>query len=160
MSNQMRKRVHGRMAGFSMVEALVALVVISVGMLGIAGLYLSSLQAGRSANLRVQAVNLASDLGDRIRANKSGLVNYNMAAGGTGVPHTCSTPTACTVAFVAENDLFVWSNAVKAALPVGATGAVTFLDNPDPEPDRYTIIVTWREAGSDVDASYQMVVQL
>jgi len=85
-------------------------------------LYLTSLQAGRSANLRVQAVNLASDLGDRIRANKSGLVSYNMAAGGTGVPHTCTAPTTCTPAFVAENDLFVWSNAVKAALPAGATG--------------------------------------
>jgi len=160
MNKQNRKRVHGRMAGISMIESLVALVVISVGMLGIAGLYVSSLQAGRSANLRVQAVNLASDLGDRIRANKSGVVAYNMAAGGTGVSHACTTPTACTPAFVAENDLFVWSNAVKAALPIGATGAVTFLDNPGFEPDRYTIVITWREAGSDVDSSYQMVVQL
>jgi type IV pilus assembly protein PilV len=160
MINQQRKRIHARMAGISMVESLVALVVISVGMLGIAGLYLSSLQAGRSANLRVQAVNLASDLGDRIRANKSGLVSYNMAAGGTGVPHACATPTACTPAFIAENDLFVWSNAVTAALPAGATGAVTFLDNPGTEPDRYDIVVSWREAGSDVDSSYLMVVQL
>ena len=61
---------HRRMAGISMVEALVALVIISVGMLGIAGLYLCSLQAGRSANLRMQAVNLTTDLADRIRANR------------------------------------------------------------------------------------------
>jgi type IV pilus assembly protein PilV len=160
MNKQSNKRVHRFAAGISMVESLVALVVISVGMLGIAGLYMSSLKAGRSANLRVQAVNLASDMADRIRANKSGLVSYNMAAGGTGVAHSCTTPTACTPAFVAENDLFVWVNTLKASLPAGSTGAVTFLDNPGFEPDRYTIVVTWREAGSDADASYPLVVQL
>ncbi len=53
-----------------MVEALVALVVIAVGMLGIAGLYLSSLQASRSAKLRSHAVELASSIADRIRANR------------------------------------------------------------------------------------------
>ena len=55
-----------RMRGVSIVEVLVALVIISVGMLGIAGLYLSSLQASRSANLRLQAVNLATDIDDPI----------------------------------------------------------------------------------------------
>jgi type IV pilus assembly protein PilV len=160
MNKQTRNRLHARIAGISMVEALVALVVISVGMLGIAGLYMSSLQAGRSANLRVQAVNLASDLADRIRANKSGLVNYNKAGAGTGVPHACTTPVACTPVFVAENDLYVWTNAVTAALPAGATGAVTFLDNPGTQPDRYQIVVTWREAGSTVDSSYVLLVQL
>lgn len=156
----MRKRARRRMAGITLVESLVALVVISVGMLGIAGLYLSSLQAGRSANLRVQAVNLASDLADRIRANKSGLVAYNMAAGGTGVAHICTAFNSCTAAQIAENDLFVWSNAVKAALPTGATGAVTFLDNPGKQPDQYTITVTWLEAGASVNSSYQLVMQL
>jgi type IV pilus assembly protein PilV len=153
-------RPHHRAAGISMVESLVALVVISVGMLGIAGLYMSSLQAARSANLRMQAVNLASDMSDRIRANREAFVAYNMAAGGTGVAHICLTPTACSAAFVAENDLYVWANAVKAALPAGATGAVTYLDNPGKRPDRYTIVVRWREAGADVDSSYQLVLEV
>jgi hypothetical protein len=56
--------------------------------------------------------------------------------------------------------LFVWSNAVKAALPVGATGAVTFFDNPAGRPDRYTIEVRWREAGADADSSYQLVLEV
>ena len=64
-----------RQRGISMVEALVALVVIAVGMLGIAGLYLSSLQASRSAKLRSYAVELASSIADRIRANRdAGLI--------------------------------------------------------------------------------------
>ena len=56
--------------GITMVESLVALVVTSVGMLGIAGLYVTGIKAGRSALLRTQAVNLASDMADRIRANR------------------------------------------------------------------------------------------
>ena len=84
--------IHRRMTGVSIVEVLVALVIISVGMLGIAGLYLSSLQAGRSANLRVQALNLASDLADRIRSNREGLGNYEAAADDTGTEHDeCAT---------------------------------------------------------------------
>ena len=55
--------------GFSLVEAMVALMVLSIGMLGIAGLYVESLRAGRTAIYRTQAINLASDMAERIRAN-------------------------------------------------------------------------------------------
>jgi type IV pilus assembly protein PilV len=152
-------RIHGRMAGVSMVEALVALVVISVGMLGIAGLYLSSLQAGRSANLRMQAVNLTTDLADRIRANKRGLINYKATSTDTGITHACSAVT-CSPQDIAENDLYVWKQAISAALPANANGSVTFTDNALPDPDRYVIMVTWREAGADADSTYTMTVEL
>jgi type IV pilus assembly protein PilV len=151
-------RIHNRMAGVSIVEALVALVVISVGMLGIAGLYLTSLQAGRSANLRVQALNLASDLADRIRANRQGLDKYKAAAKDTGKSHDCATDR-CTPAEVAENDLYVWKRAISEALPANANGQVTYVDNAAPDPDRYEILVTWREAGADVDSTFKMSVE-
>ncbi len=151
-------RIHRRMAGVSMVEALVALVIISVGMLGIAGMYLSSLQAGRSANLRMQALNLTSDLADRIRANRGGLVNYEVAATGTGDDHDCETET-CTPKEVAENDLFLWKQAISEALPANANGRVDFTDNAAPAPDSYAIVVTWREPNSDVDYTNTMIVE-
>lgn len=72
-------RIPGNMSrstGFSIVEALVALVVLSIGMLGIAALYVESLRAGRSAIYRTQAVNLASDMADRIRANRNARASY------------------------------------------------------------------------------------
>ena len=53
-----------RQQGFSLVEAMVALVVLSVGMLGIAGLYVTTLRSGGGAIYRMQAVNLAADLAD------------------------------------------------------------------------------------------------
>jgi type IV pilus assembly protein PilV len=159
-----RVRIHARMTGISMVEALVALVVISVGMLGIAGLYLASLQASRSANLRLQAVNLATDMADHIRANKRGLANYKATATDKGTVHDCATAT-CTPKDIAENDIYVWKLAISAALPANANGQLTYtdvavVDPKKPPPDMCEILITWREAGSDVDSTYKTTVEL
>ena len=56
--------------GFTLVEAMVALIVLSVGLLGIAALYVETLRASRTSLHRTQAVNLATDLADRMRANR------------------------------------------------------------------------------------------
>jgi type IV pilus assembly protein PilV len=60
------------LGGFSLVEVMVALVVLAVGLLGIAGLYVTTLKSGGGAIFRMQAVNLAADLADRIRATATG----------------------------------------------------------------------------------------
>ncbi len=149
-----------RMRGISMVEALVALVILSVGMLGVAGLYLSSLQAGRSANLRIQAVNLATDLSDRIRANRRGVANYKASATDTGKANDCATVT-CTSVQIAENDLYIWKQGITAALPANANGSVTYTaGTPDVTPFRCVILVTWREAGADADSTYSLTVEV
>jgi type IV pilus assembly protein PilV len=156
--------IHRRMAGVSIIEALVALVIISVGMLGIAGLYLTSMQAGRSANLRMQAVNLATDMADHIRANKNGKANYKAAATDKGTQHDCATVT-CSKVQIAENDIFEWKRAISAALPANANGTLTYTDVVDPSPlvkmpDICELVITWREAGSDVDSTYKTTVEL
>jgi type IV pilus modification protein PilV len=127
-------------------------------MLGIAGLYLTSLQAGRSANLRMQAVNLTTDLADHIRANRKGRDSYQITSGAAGTAHTCSAAN-CTPKDIAENDLYNWKLAITAALPANANGQVTFTDNAKPAPDRFTILITWREAGSDIDSTYSMTLE-
>jgi type IV pilus assembly protein PilV len=152
------------MRGVSIVEVLVALVIISVGMLGIAGLYLSSLQASRSANLRMHAVNLATDMADHVRANKRGLANYKATATQTGTAHDCATVT-CSPKDIAENDIYVWKQAISAALPANANGTLTYTDVPvtdpkRPPPDICEIQITWREAGADVDSTYKTTVEL
>jgi type IV pilus assembly protein PilV len=164
MKHQQRMKSRRHFAGVSMVEALVALVVISVGMLGIAGLYLSSLQAGRSANLRVQALNLASELADKIRSNRKGRDRYNLAAADTPAVQACVSAT-CTAAQIAENDLALWRasiNGTQGAFRnlLNANGTVTYTDNPFPMPNRYDITITWRESGSDADSSYRLVLEL
>lgn len=161
MKNSARKTL-ARQRGITMIEALVALIVISVGMLGIAGLYLASLQAGRSANLRVQAVNLAAEMADRIRANRNAKNAYTLAAGTLPSAVTCSGTTDCTPASLAQSDQNIWVLAIRGALPgvPSSNGAIAFTDNPGATPDRYDITITWREAGSDVDSSYRLEMEL
>jgi type IV pilus assembly protein PilV len=155
----MARRRH--MAGITMVESLVALVIIAVGMLGIAGLYLASLKAGRTASLRMQAVNLTSDMADRIRANKRAQDAYDTAQyGGAPGAHDCVTAT-CTPEDMAENDLNIWLETLDVSLRnLGATGEVEYTDNAAPEPDSYVITVTWREAGEDAPNTVVAAVEL
>jgi type IV pilus assembly protein PilV len=149
------------MSGISMVESLVALVIISVGMLGIAGLYLSSIKAGRSANLRVQAVNLGADIADRIRANSNGHAAYGTAQyGGAPAAQACALVT-CTPAQIAQNDLNQWTATIAASLRnLGAVGGVTYFAPGTGVTHRYEVTVRWREAGDDYDSVYLVMIEL
>jgi len=140
-------------SGFSLIEAMVALVVVSVGMIGIAGLYGQGLSAGRTALYRTQAVNLAADMADRIRVNRLGGANY----GGAAANNNCDPPGAvnCTPAQMAAHDLFVWKNQVQAQLPTGV-GTVQFTGT---SPATYTITVTWQETGLGA-VNYQMAIRV
>jgi prepilin-type N-terminal cleavage/methylation domain-containing protein len=57
------------MRGMSLIEVLVALVILSVGLLGIAQLLIHGMRTSHAALLRTQAVNLVADMAERIRAN-------------------------------------------------------------------------------------------
>jgi len=133
--------------GFSLIEVLIALIVMSVGMLGIAGLYVQSLQAGRTSLFRHQAVALAGDVADRIRANPTAGVSYTDA---TGADNGCvATGVDCDVASMAQHDVFLWKQQAGNSLPGSAAtggGDVTVLFE-DVNPPRYTIIVSWDEPG-------------
>lgn len=153
----MRMKMRSRQKGITMVEALVALVVIAVGMLGIAGLYLSSLQASRTAKLRSHAVELVSSIADRIRANREAVLAYNLEEGDEPAVQNCSA-ARCTPAQLAQDDLARWLADLRATLP-GAdrvTGTVTVTDRAAPLFDNYVISVTWREANSDIDFTYSV----
>ena len=129
--------------GFGLVEALVALVVVSVGMIGIAVLYGQGLGASRTALYRTQAVILASDMADRIRLNRRAGAVYQ--TGGAGTNRNCGAGggVTCTPTQMAENDLFVWNALIDQQLPA-ADGTVTYGAT---SPPTYTINVTWQEVG-------------
>jgi type IV pilus assembly protein PilV len=131
---------HGQ-RGFGLIESLVALVVISVGMIGIAALYGQGLRASTTALYRTQAVNLAADMADRIRVNRRGGVNYGGIAAASGCG--AGGGVDCTPAQMAAHDLFVWQGQVAAMLPAGA-GVVQVAGT---TPPTYTIQVTWQEVG-------------
>jgi type IV pilus assembly protein PilV len=142
-----------REAAFSLVEAMVSLVVLSVGMIGIAALYGQGLGAGRNALYRTQAVNLAADMADRIRSNRLGLFNYNGAAANNNCDPGGGAD--CTPDLMAAHDLWVWSTQVANLLPNGA-GTVVVANGLPPS---YAIRIDWQETGFGV-VSHQIVIRV
>src|SRR5215475_12901480 len=88
-----RAYVMGRGArGLTLIETLVALVIMSVGLLGIAALHVESVKAARAATLRTKAITLAVDMAEKMRANRVAVLNgnYTIDAGDMGSNHNCA----------------------------------------------------------------------
>lgn len=125
-------RSRRQQAGLSLVEVLVTVVLVSVGLLGIAGLQLTSVQNTNSAAQRFEATLLAEDILERMRANRSQAMvgRYDIAVG-AGVNSVG----------IAQDDLTEW-RASLAQLP-GGDGGVGFDGN------EVTITVQWTDASDD-----------
>lgn len=147
-------------AGFTMVEVLVALVVLSIGLLGIAALLLKSLQSGRTAVYRTQAVNLAADLADRIRMNRTATAAYGTLYADVVVEvPACDTTGGCSDADLAATDLSRWKATVGQLLPNGEGQVVVTAPLGAGEPDNYVITVRWAEAGEVAPVTFQIGFQ-
>jgi type IV pilus assembly protein PilV len=149
----MRHGNHAR--GFTLVEVMIALVVLSIGLLGIAGLYVVTLRSSGGAIYRMQAVNLASDMADRIRANRRAGLAYNGAAADNNC-YGAAAVADCTPQQMAANDLLVWNAQVATILPQGTTGVLV---GGAAAPLNYRITVNWIESGNQA-MSYILSFQL
>jgi type IV pilus assembly protein PilV len=139
MMMTMKVRTSAGQRGFSLVEVLIALIIMSVGMLGIAGLYVQSMQAGRTSLFRHHAVTLASDVADRIRANPRAGIAYT----GFGANNNCvGGGVDCNDTAMAANDIFLWDQQATDSLP---NGDITILFDDSVVPPLYTITVAWDE---------------
>ena len=109
-----------RQGGFSLVEVLIAVLVLGVGLLGLALLQSISLRNGNSAAHRTQATNLAYDMIDMIRANRPEAGNYNLIRFNDFAaidPNNCLPPNASSARW--QQDRSIWRCAVVRALPGG-----------------------------------------
>ena len=141
-----------RVSGFTLIEVLIALVILSVGMLGIAGLYVHSMQAGRTSIMRHNAVTLAGDIADRIRANPRAGPAYALA----GANNNCvDGGINCTLGQMAANDIFLWDQQATNSLP---NGTVTIVFNNGVAPPTYQITVAWTEPGVNLNYSITIPV--
>lgn len=138
-----------RAAGFSLIEVLIALVILSVGLLGIAAMVSVSLKSKDSSYYRTQATGLAYAILDRMRANRSSATaqNYDIALSPAAVPSLPSgacygTGAACTPAQIASLDLNEWKNDLANQLP-GGDGSIT--TQPNSQMTEVTITVTWND---------------
>jgi type IV pilus assembly protein PilV len=151
--------------GFSIVEAMVALLVLSIGMLGIAGLYVTTLRASGSALYRTHAVNLAADMADRIRANPTAGNAYadDVGADNGCVANAPGIAAACNPAALAADDVFRWQQQISGVLPDTDgdpnTGPGT-IDVDAGSPRTYTIRVFWMEPTDPNALSYTLRMQI
>ena len=164
---------HGRtprvQRGITMVESMVALVVLGTGMLGIASLYVASLKAERNALTRTTAVNLVNDMLDRIRANALGRGSYDLSAYGADGPgeHDCVAATDdtknCSSAELAEDDLHRWLDALKdgkTGLPGAPSADVNYTAGATGKSDTYEVSVKWQEAGEEKPFTYAVNTEI
>lgn len=115
-------------SGFTLLEVLIALLILSIGLLGLASLQTNGLRSNQMASMRTTATQLAYDIADRMRANPGGVdaQNYVIATGDSDptIPggENCES-TTCTSAQMATYDLAQWRAAVRS-LP-GGTSSIT-----------------------------------
>lgn len=130
-------------AGFSLIEALIALVVLSVGLLGVAALQTQALLQSRDAYLTSQATSLVQDMADRIRANADAMSDYEHTAGS-------SPPSGNSLA---DNDVKDWLADLTTTLPQGQANIVVNGREAD-------ITVTWQETEEDTNRSTNIVTEI
>ena len=106
-------------SGFTLIEVLVAVLVLSIGLVGVAALQGVSLKNTQSAFMRSQATALAYDLADRMRANRLsaevGLYDPDTAA----TVAACKSTTGCIPQDLAKHDLAEWNASIATYLPMG-----------------------------------------
>jgi len=113
-----------RQNGFTLLEVLIALLVLSIGLLGLAALQTVGLRSNQMATMRTQSVQMAYDMSDRMRANPAGVDAQDYVLAATGVVPTISRDCAvneCTPAQMAAYDLGTWLDRI-ITLPGGLTG--------------------------------------
>lgn len=140
--------------GFSLIEVLVSLIIISVGLLGIAKIQALAYASSGTSNLRSLAAIEASSLASAMRANRAywaaGTAPASFTISGTtisngtlaGIATSCLSGSTCNATAVAAYDLHQWANGVAALLPTPVT---TIACPTAVQPINCTIQITWTE---------------
>lgn len=170
--------------GFTLIEILVTILVLSVGVLGVSALLLLSLQNTIDSSHKSYAIYLAENLFERMRANPlaaSDYINSNYGKDSFAVTAAvnCET-TSCDSEELADFDMVAWHRLLRnkntesptadeadadsgnRLLP-NAIATVTRVDNPAPLSDVYQLTITWSRVGDDTNSateSYSLMTEI
>ncbi len=145
--------------GFSMLEVLITLIIIAVGLLGLAALQSRSQQAEFESYQRSQALILLEDMVNRINTNRSAAGCYVTSAGTTGAAYVgegiaainnCAVAGTTATRALADADLSAWDSMLKGAgetlgganagSMIGGRGCISY----DGGTDTYTVAIAWQ----------------
>lgn len=111
---------NSRQHGVSLIEVLIAVLIFSIGLIGLAGLMVVSTRSNHVAYLRTQATFLANNMAERMSSNPAQVWNggynntgYPVAAGTVA----CDAASPCSAAQIAVHDQQVWSSQLRTFLP-------------------------------------------
>lgn len=138
--------IASRNAGFSLIEVLISLVILSVGLLGIAAMVSVSMKGKNGSYLRTQALALSSAILDRMRANRATAITnaYDGSTAPTS-PTSCNgTAVTCSTAQIAAMDLYEWHQEMLTLLGSDATYSIT--TTPVAQYNQVQVIIAWNDA--------------
>jgi len=150
--------------GFTLLEVLVAVLIFSLGLMGLAGLLAVSVKTNHAAYMRTQATFLAQGMADRMRANVLGLWknSYNLPTTAAltfpqAAPATTCATSGCTYSDVAARDLAIWQQQLASFLP-SPTAMITCSTTQTPTTDQMLslppysgtceMLITWNDVSN------------
>lgn len=143
-----QKQPQRKQSGSSLLEVLVSILLMSFGMLALAGMQAYSVAAQKNAANRAVATELANELAELIRLNPAGFAagNYDVAmfpSDGTPTETPCVFPNCTTPALLAAADLTNFQRLARAQLPLGGVE----LSRPAASTTQADIWIVWEEPG-------------
>lgn len=153
-------------SGITLIESLVAIVVASLGILGILGVQMRTLSDTQTSVRRAQAIRLIEDLSERMKVHPNALVSIDSYAIGwrSGAAPTLQAPKLCDTATCNQTEFAAyevreWKRAVERALPLGDANVFFAPGEPTAGSRRQLgVLIRWRENERDAvagDADYQ-----
>lgn len=148
--------------GASLIEVLMAVLIFSIGLIGVAGLLIVATKSNHTAYVRTQVAFLANNMADRMRANPYGLwgLKYNGSYPlSAGTDPKCDGAHPCTPDQVALRDQLQWGDMLKDTVPGLGTTKITCTNDGlsykptsqigmrPPYGGSCKMIVTWAERG-------------
>lgn len=155
--------------GATLMEIMVSIVVMAIGLLGLASLQMNALKYQKTASQRSEAIQAAYDLGERMRANwvfttqdkyaaerASNEANYTykqdyattIAANHKVLPNNCkavmTNPAGCTAAQIAQNDITEWLRSIEVRLAGGSGFVAPVIGAAN---STFDVTVMWKEQG-------------
>lgn len=103
--------------GFTLLEVLIALLIFSLGLLGLAGLLVVSVRTNQSAFLRTQASFIAQAMANRIKANLGHVLDYNGTYAGASGSDPCAAGVACSNTNIVARDIWQLRDQISTFLP-------------------------------------------